>query len=795
MIDTKTLQILEYDRIAGQLADCAPTEGAKQLALRLHPETDLFRIRKMQKQTTDAKRLLGIKGMPPFGAVYEISTAVERAEKGAVLSAKELLEIADVFSCARRLHDYASADRTFETVLDGIFERLQVNRPLEEKIRRAILAEDLIADEASPALADIRRKMRDANRRIKETLQKYVTGASHDKFLQDHLVTTRNGRYVIPVKAEYRGEVKGLIHDTSASGATLFIEPMSVVEANNELRELETKEQREIERILAELSALAADQGTVLQLNYYNITELAFHFAKAELSFRMDATQPAFNENHSILLRRARHPLLQKDTVVPIDVELGTSYDTLVITGPNTGGKTVTLKTLGLFTMMAQSGLHLPLAEGSELCVLSGVLADIGDEQSIAQSLSTFSAHMVNTVRILREMDADTLVLFDELGAGTDPVEGAALAVAILEHVKAHGALCAATTHYAELKAYALNTARVQNASCEFNLYTLRPTYRLIIGTPGKSNAFAISRKLGLPEEIVSRADAIVSSENKEFEQVIEKLEQSRLQMEENRRIAEEERAAMEQKRAEAEERLAKESAATEKEMARLRAQAEGMLAGAKAASEMVFAELERLKKQKDAADFAKQLEDGRREIRRTLKETDLDTDTVLQKEAEHYVLPRHVRAGDSVVVISLGQEGEVVSPPDKKDLVQVQLGNLRTRVRESDLMLREDRKNTLLPKKKSVNRSTGTSEISHDFAYELDVRGETGEDAWLRVDKYLDEAAVCGMHTVRIIHGKGTGALKKALWEFFRRDPRIKSYRLGVYGEGDSGVTVIELK
>ena len=499
----KTLSTLEYDKIIEMLVECTATEGAKARARTLMPTDEYDFVVDRQNKTDDAKRLINAKGYPSFSAPESVPEAADRAYKGGILSPRELLDVASILRSARGMLDYIDTDKPFETSLDPIFRRLITNRPLEDAITRSIISEDLIADEASPELADIRRKIRNANNKIKETLQGYIGGAKL-KYLQDNLVTMRNGRYVVPVKAEYRNEFKGLVHDTSSSGATLFVEPMAVVDANNELKRLSNAETVEIERILSSLSADVATISSVLTLDYHNITEISFYFGCATLAMQMKAERPEITKERVLELKRARHPLISKDTVVPIDVSIGKDFDTLIITGPNTGGKTVTLKTMGLMTLMAQAGLQIPALETSRVGVFSEILVDIGDEQSIEASLSTFSSHMVTVVDILSKVGPGSLALFDELGSGTDPVEGAALAISILEKTQKCGALTASTTHYAELKAYALDTPRVQNASCEFDIETLRPTYRLIVGTPGRSNAFAISEKLGISDEIIA---------------------------------------------------------------------------------------------------------------------------------------------------------------------------------------------------------------------------------------------------------------------------------------------------
>ncbi|MBQ7333327.1 MAG: endonuclease MutS2, partial [Clostridia bacterium] len=562
----KTLTTLEYDKIIDSLAELCSTDGARAMARALVPTCDYDTVVSRQTKTFDAKRLINAKGYPHFYADESVPAAAERAYKGAVLSGRELLNVASLLRSARMCLDYISTDKLFETSLDEIFTRLMTNRELEEKISRSIISEDMIADEASPELADIRRKIRFTNNKIKETLQSYI-GGERIKYLQENLVTMRNGRYVVPVKSEHRNEIKGLVHDTSSSGATLFVEPMSVVEANNELKSLAAAESHEIDRILSSLSALVAESSSVITLNYHNITELSFYFAAATLAINMKAERPNIVKSRLIDLKRARHPLIARDKVVPIDISIGKDFDTLIITGPNTGGKTVSLKTLGLLTLMAEAGLQIPAEETSCVGIFEEILVDIGDEQSIEASLSTFSSHMVNVVDILSRVGEKSLVLFDELGSGTDPVEGAALATAILEQTQRVGALTAATTHYSELKVYALETPRVQNASCEFNIETLRPTYKLVVGAPGKSNAFAISEKLGLSEDIIARAGKLIERDNKRFEDVIEKLDVNRIEMEKEREKAEALRREYESFKKNSEEELKRRIAKNEEEI------------------------------------------------------------------------------------------------------------------------------------------------------------------------------------------------------------------------------------
>ena len=795
----KTLNTLEFHKILARLAELAPTEGAAARALALAPSSDIDEVQLRQRRTDDAKRLICSKGYPTFSAPESVIPSAERAYKGAVLSPRELMDIASLLYSARMMQDYIKADRLFDTVLDELFDRLLVSRTLEDKIKRSILSEDMIADEASSELADIRRKIRQANNRIKEILQGYISGAKL-KYLQENIVTMRNGRYVIPVKAEYRSEIKGLVHDTSASGATLFVEPMAVVDANNELKSLAANEKHEIERILAALSAECGDASSVITLNYHNISEIAFYFACASLAIDMKAFMPRITSERKVSLHRARHPLLDPERVVPIDVSVGDDCDTLVITGPNTGGKTVSLKTVGLLTVMAQSGLQIPAEESSVVGVFDRVLADIGDEQSIEASLSTFSSHMVNVVGILDSLTTHTLVLFDELGSGTDPIEGAALATAILESVQASGALCLATTHYAELKAYALNTPRVKNASCEFNVDTLRPTYKLVVGTPGRSNAFAISEKLGIPDTVIRRAGELIARDNKRFEDVIEKLDSDRMRMEQAREEAERMRSEYERTRDSAEEQLRKKIAKSEDETQKMLLKARQILDSARASSEFIFRQLEEIKRAEDKEARDRLMREARDAVRESLRATeDMFSGIDLGELAADpdYKLPRPLKVGDRVYVTTVGQEGTVVALADTKGRISVSAGILKTKVTEDKLRLLED--GVAYRKKEEQRRPAGEGKVKRtivsEFRIEVDVRGMIGDDAWFVVDKYLDDAILANVPSVRIIHGKGTGALRAALWKYFKSDKRIRTYRHAEYGDGDAGVTVIELK
>lgn len=792
----RTVKLLEFDKIRQMLSDLARTEGARQAALDLVPEDDEVRVLKLQRRTTDAKRLYNEKGMPPFGSVKDISGHCERADKGAALTPRELLDVGDVLRTCRGLLDYERTNRTFETVLDEVFERLVPDRKLEERIFSTIISEDMIADDASPALGDIRRKIRQTSARVREILTKY-TGGAYSKYLQENIVTIRNGRYVIPVRSEHKNDVKGLVHDTSSSGATLFIEPMAVVDANNELRELEAKEKHEIEKILYELSAAVSAVSETIVYDNKNIDELAFVFACADLSVQMNGSQPQISSDVRLFdLRHARHPLIPKEKVVPVDIRLGGDFDTLVITGPNTGGKTVTLKTLGLFALMVQSGLHIPADDNSCVSVVGRVLVDLGDEQSIEQSLSTFSSHMVNIVTIVKELTPDSMVLFDELGVGTDPIEGAALAIAVIDEVRRVGALCGATTHYAELKAYALNTPGVTNASCEFDVDTLRPTYKLTIGTPGRSNALAISQRLGLPQHIIDRALAEVSSEDRRFEDVIDKLEAARIAAERQREETEQLRAEYENFKIDAEKKLRERIAASEKALEDAQKKASTMIEGARISSEYVFEQLEKVKKARDSEKLGEELEAARRKVREHLRENEDKYNPVDEGIDENYVLPRALHKGDSVYLMNIKQEGILISDPDRSGNVSVQIGAVRTKTKLKNLKLMDDviTVTDTTGKKKTVSEYARTS-VSRACSDEIDLRGMTGDEAWMEVDRYLDEVMLAGLHSVRLIHGKGTGALRAALWRMLRTDKRIASFRIGQYGEGDGGVTVVEMK
>ena len=786
---TRAENTLEYYKIIEMMAGLASTDGAKEAIRNTHPASDIVIINRLQKQTTDAKNMSATLGSPSFGGVVDVTNSIDRATKGACLTPHELLNISDLLYTTDRLLAYASGKNTDPGCLGEMFFRLFPDNTLQREIRRCLPDEDTVADDASAKLYEIRRAIKNTNAKIRDTLQKYVAADARYTFLQDNIVTQRDGRYVIPVKVEHKNEIKGLVHDTSSSGATLFIEPMAVVEANNELRELEGKEKKEIERILYMLSSNVADIGERLVLNYQNITELAVIFARSELSWKMNATEPIICEEGEISLKRARHPLLNQQTVVPTDIRLGKDFDTLVITGPNTGGKTVSLKTLGLFTLMAQTGMHIPAASESKIRVFEKVLTDIGDEQSIEQSLSTFSAHMKTIVDILKKADKKSLVLFDELGAGT------ALAVSVVEKVREQGALCAATTHYAEMKVYALETEGVCNGACEFDIETLSPTYKLIIGAPGKSNAFAISARLGLDPDVIRRAQTYISADNKRFEDVIERLEADRLAAEKNRQEAENLRATYEKMLEDSKIELKQKLEVAEKERKRAFEQAARIIESARQTSEFVMDELEKQRRKIEKERRNEDLAEARRNIRKTLKDSENEVNPVIERKMEGYKLPRPLKIGDEVIIIDINRRATVTTLADKAGNVQVRAGIINMKTPEKNLMLCENEPTFTDKNKKKVSTVTVGASITQSFSVELDLRGRNCEEGWMETDKYLDAAVIAGVISVRIIHGKGTGVLKKYLWDRFKKDPRIKSFRMGNFGEGDGGVTVVELK
>lgn len=783
----KSLNKLELNTVLEKLAECAHSEEAKERCRKLVPLTDAEEILILQQQTSAACKLISLKGSPSFHELKEIASSLERADRGGCLTPVELLRIAGVLRCIRNAKAYYNGDYA-QSNLDVYFQELSPNRYLEEKITNSILSEEEIADAASSELADIRRHMRIQSAKVKESLQKIITSPSYAKYLRDPIITLRGDRYVVPVKSEYKSEIPGLVHDVSSSGGTFFIEPMSAVNANNALRELLLKERKEIERILAELSAEAASFRESITSSYEMLVTLDVIFAKARLSLRMDGMEPEIRTNATIELNRARHPLIDRKSVVPITVRLGTDFDTLIITGPNTGGKTVTLKTIGLLTLMAECGLHIPADHGSAISVFPRVLADIGDEQSIEQSLSTFSSHMKNIVQIVEECDDETLVLFDELGAGTDPAEGAALATALIEFCRKCGSRVAATTHYAELKLYAMRTDGVMNASCEFDVETLRPTYRLLIGIPGKSNAFAISKRLGLSDLIIEQAKSFVNENDRNFEDVLNQLEQQRQQMENAKREAERLRLETEQMRARSEEYYAEIKREREKAMRSARAEAQAIIDNARRVSNEVTEELKQLRKQmRDSADV--QGSNARQaELRRKLNEAE-EAFSDKQKAPERPAPTREIKVGDMVELLRFGTKASVLAI-NKDGSYQLQAGIMKVTAQPNEVYLIEE---TQQQAKKIIERSRREFR-NVAAATELDLRGMSADEAVATLANFLDGAMLANLAQVRIIHGKGTGVLRKAVHEELKRNRAVKKYRLGVYGEGEDGVTIAEL-
>lgn len=783
----KAGKVLEFDRITEKLASLAATEGAAEALRALQPADDCASVNRLLEQTEDARAMMTVKSQPPFGRAKNITPHIERAAKGATLTPRELLDIASLLRTVSALKKYGAGGGA--GVLGEFFRLLTENNFLEKSISGAIAAEDIISDNASDELFSIRRSIRKCESTVRDGLARYTSG-SYSKYLQEGLVTVRNGRFVIPVKAEHKGEIKGIVHDTSSSGGTLFIEPLDILDLNNRISELHGREKHEIDRILSELSASAASFGSDLLLNYRVITDLAVIFAKAQYSFEVNGIRPVIRPDGRVIrLKNARHPLIDKNAVVPITVEFGGDTDALVITGPNTGGKTVTLKTIGLMALMAQSGLFLPCDDGSALPVFTAVLPDIGDEQSIEQSLSTFSSHMVNIVSILDICDSGTLVLFDELGAGTDPTEGAALAVAILEHVRKLGALVAATTHYAELKTYAMENEHVRNASCEFDVDTLKPTYRLIIGLPGKSNAFAISQRLGIPASIIEEAKHCMSAERVQFEDMLSKLESAESTLEKEKRAAEKQRAEAERLLDETKKQLDAEREQAQRELKAAQDAAARILSNARESANYVFNELNELKKKQDRESLAKALEESRRSVKEALGSADIRLPDPGEEEGD-YTPPRPFAHGDSVSVASLGGvQGTITRLDPPHAYVQAGAGNIKVKL--SDLRLVQGAKPKKEQKKASFSRANGNAAVRN----ELDLRGQYGDDAWFMADRFIDSAIMAGYETVTLIHGKGTGALRAALWQHLKNDRRVVSYRSGRYGEGDLGVTVCELK
>lgn len=781
---------LELDKILEKLADKTSSPDSREMVLNLKPELTLEKAQKLLKQTDDAYVLTGKFGAPSFGNPVNVTNALRRGEAGGCLTARELLNISETLRIIRGVNQWKSKCENITTSLDVLFQGLVSNKFLEDKINSCIVNEEEFSDNASPTLAEIRRKIRTATSKAKEALDKIIHSSTYQKFLQDTIVTQRGGRYVVPVKAECRGSVPGLVHDTSASGQTVFIEPMGVVQANNDIKVLLSKEEAEIERLLFELSALAGSYADVIIGSYKCLMELDVIFAKADLAYTMKATTPILNDKGIINIKQARHPLIDPKIVVAVDITLGKNFDTLVITGPNTGGKTVTLKTIGLLTLMAMCGMMIPVNENSEISVFRRVLADIGDEQSIEQSLSTFSAHIVNIIGIMKCANSATLTLIDELGAGTDPVEGAALAIAIIEKLRDSGAKIAATTHYAELKEFALKTNGVENGSCEFDVKTLRPTYKLLIGVPGKSNAFAISERLGMNHNVVNRAKELVTNESREFETVVSTLESQRQslqrQVENARKLTQQ--ANTEKQKAQNELERAKKQA--EYEIDKAKKEAERIVSQTKAQAYALLDEMEKAKKARPDDTTAKT------KLRQGIKSMENTADPVQEAKQSDYKLPRPLKVGDDVLIYDIDKEAVVLTLPDKDNMVQVQAGIIKTRVKLSNLRLKKssDKKvtTTYAPRARSKQVSKN---IDIRPVTEIDVRGMTAFEAIMEVDGAIDNAILTNIQNLTIIHGKGTGVLRTEIQKHLKQNKYVRTFRLGTFGEGDAGVTIIELK
>lgn len=791
----KSYKTLEFDKILNKLADYTASESVKDKILHLEPFGDIEKAKNAQKETSEAVSALLRRGTPPVSlSLKNILGAVKRADIGGVLSPKDLLEISRVLYVSGRMRTYLDDCGEDLPIISAIGKSLISHKREEDKINSAILSENEIADSASAALSSIRRKTKALNANIRETLNKMIRSEHYKKYLQDAIVTVRADRFVIPVKAEYRSEVGGIVHDTSSSGSTLFIEPMSIVNMNNEIRDLQNKEEQEIQRILAELSADVALIGSDIKTDYELINELDFIFCKGKLSLDYDGTEPTLNTDGIIEFKHARHPLISKDRVVANDIYLGENFDTLVITGPNTGGKTVTLKTIGLFSIMAASGLHLPVRDGSRAAVFSDFFADIGDEQSIEQSLSTFSSHMVNIVNILKNVNENSLALFDELGAGTDPTEGAALAISVLEHLRTIGAKTVATTHYSELKLFALSTDGVENASCEFNVESLKPTYKLLIGIPGKSNAFAISRRLGLGEDIIGRANELLSDENIRFEDVISDLEQNRIAAQYDKEYALRLKREITElkKEVDSERRRLKENKSKILEDARREAKI--IVMEARDEANDVIKELERMR-QKGAV---KNLDDKASKVREKLKKKEDTLDSQMAKAAKPRKIYRKeikdLKIGDTVKIVDMDQEASVMRLPDKNGMVRVQAGIINMDVHITGLARVEDKTSKELADKYVKSRSSYISKTKN-VSTEIDLRGQTLDEAVMNTEKFLDDCYLAGISPVTIIHGKGTGILRKGIHEMLKKHKYVKSFRLGTFGEGEDGITIAELK
>lgn len=789
----KYFKALELNKILELLSLEVSNEATREMALALEPQTDVDIVKQEIRKTSDAFDLSVKYGTPAFTKFKDIRGSLNRAKSGASLTLRELLDTAQMLYQIRMLTEWYTSCSDEETSLGYLFVSLSPNKYLEDRIKDCILSDTEVADMASPTLANIRRKIAQAGVKIRESLDKLIRNTEIQKSLQENIITMRDGRYVVPVKAEHKGNIQGLVHATSASGSTFFVEPISVVEANNEIRILQGEEQDEIERIIAELSNECSIYAESITNDYFTCAELNLYFAKSNLAAKMRASCPEISDDGKIDLKKARHPLIDKNKVVPVDIKIGYDYQALIVTGPNTGGKTVLLKTTGLLTAMTMCGLLIPAGDGSKISVFDNILVDIGDQQSIEESLSTFSSHMSNIVEILKIADKSTLVLCDELGSGTDPIEGAALAVSIIEDLKARGTRMLVTTHYQELKLYAIEREGIENASCEFDISTLQPTYRLIIGSPGKSNAFSISSKLGIPDSIIDKANELVSTENQRFEDVIAKLEESRLQLElqndEIRRLKNEHA----EKLASLEKEMAEFNAKKESELEKARVQAMRIVESCRMQSEQLLDELQDMKKQKDKENFSGMVGTAKSKSRSGLDKMFDTANPVQAKERKEYVLPRALKRGDHVLIFDIDKKGILASDPDSNGNVFVQAGIMKTRVNISKLRLLEPEKVTIQNKKISTAGVRGKMERS--AAMELDIRGHAVDEGIHEVDMFIDNAVLSGVGLITIVHGKGTGVLRKGIQQHLKSHQSVKSYRSGLYGEGEEGVTIVELK
>ena len=787
------LKTLELDKILEMLAGEASLADTAEAARGTLPETRIDEVKKLLANTGDAYMFMARYSAPSFGAACNVSSQLRRAEASAVLSIPELLDIAETLRVIRSVKGWReNCSGVQKTSLEELFGALVPNKYLEEKITFAIKSEEELNDNASPALYDIRRKISAKSAKIRESLERIVRGPSA-KYLQEAIITQRDGRFVVPLKAEHKGQISGIVHDTSATGSTVFIEPMTVVETNNEIRVLRLREAEEIERILAELSAEAGSFADSIIYSYQALCELDLVFAKAKLAYKMKASMPEINKDGHTFLKRARHPLINYKSVVPVTVELGKEYDTLIITGPNTGGKTVTLKTVGLLTLMTMCGLMIPADDGSKIAVYGKIFADIGDEQSIEQSLSTFSSHMVNIIFITEQADDDSLVLFDELCAGTDPIEGAALAKAILIRLAAYGAKTVATTHYAELKSYAIDTDRVENACCEFDVATLKPTYRLIIGMPGRSNAFAISKRLGLDESIIENAKEQVSDNDMRFERVVESLEKARKLAEEEHAKAQELRHRLDEAKRKAEQREHEFDIKQQKLMEKTRENADRIIENARYKSSQLLNELEEMKKQLNAENAAKLAEKARTDYKKTLDELEKSADPVMKRTASGTAVTA-VNKGDIVLVADINRDATVIDVKPAEKRAYVMTGSIKMWTDFENLRLKS--KNSQTTEFKKTRKVSGlVSRGQRSVSGEVDLRGMASDEAIMELDKYIDNAVLSGINTITIIHGKGTGVLRKAVQAHLRGHKNINSYRTGTFGEGETGVTIAEIK